>query len=140
MVIYEFTKILLSKTYRRPIGDPLQSDISDWRPISETDILDRRQTCLIGYRHGRIGDLSKTDKLDQARPLDLRWGMSSDGFPIIIIFSWTCYLSINRKKHHFEKPVKYKGLQFFRGPGRIEKFTGGVQIKSNFQHLICLTL
>ena len=37
-----------SETQGRPIGDPLETDMSDRRPIRDLDMFHLRQTCLIG--------------------------------------------------------------------------------------------
>ena len=63
-VFRELTKIL-SETNRRPIGDPLQTRMSDWRPIGEQHAWSethRIPISLIGERH--VGDSSEKDMSD----------------------------------------------------------------------------
>ena len=53
--------------YRRPIRDPSETDMPDWRPIGDLDMLHWRLACPIGNRHAP----SETDMPDR-RPTWLR--------------------------------------------------------------------
>ena len=92
--------------YRRYIGDPLETDMSDRRPIedhytwSETDMSHRR---LIGLAWSiiSVSDQVSQSPIEQVR---LRWVSDqkyrslmrlqwvSDRFPIIMIFWWTRWI------------------------------------------------
>ena len=56
--------LILSETYRRTVGELSETDMPDWRPIEDLDMLHRRPICF-------IGDPLETDMLHR-KPTCLR--------------------------------------------------------------------
>ena len=102
-----------SQTHQRPRLATLENNMPDWRPIKDrhapsvTDISHQKLTCLIGYPSETSTCFSY---LASRSPMGLR--EVSDVSPIIIIFSWTRFIS-NKQSIYLRLRLIFSILRYF---------------------------